>query len=57
MNREGRLHDFMRFDGKAWKFYGGHRQKEKIAEGIEPPLYEDRFAIMIDDGKVPMFAN
>jgi len=57
MNREGRLHDYMRFDGNAWKFYGGHRQKEKIAEGIEPPLYEDRFAIMIDDGKVPMFAN
>ena len=57
MNREGRLHDYMRFDGKAWKFYGGHRQKEKIAAGKEPPLYEDRFAIMIDDGKVPMFKN
>lgn len=57
MNREGRIHDYMRFDGEGWKFYGGHRQKEKIAEGTEPPLYEDRFAIMVDDGKVPMFKN
>jgi hypothetical protein len=57
MNREGRIHDYMRFDGKSWKFYGSHRQKEKIQSGEEPPLYEDRFAIMIDDGKVPMFEN
>lgn len=55
MNREGRMHDYMRFDGKDWKFYGGHRQVEKIQTSKEPPLYEDRFAIMIDDGKVPMF--
>lgn len=56
-NREGRMHDYMRFDGEGWKFYGGHRQADKVASGAEPPLYEDRFAIMIDDGKVPMFKN
>ena len=57
MNREGRIHDYMRFDGSKWKFYGGHRQKDKIMSGEEPPLYEDRFAIMIGDGTVPMFEN
>lgn len=57
MNREGRMHDYMRFDGKGWKFWGGHRLKEAVKTGKEPPLYEDRLAIMLDDGKVPLFAQ
>lgn len=55
MDREGRMHDMIRFDGESWKFYGGHRQAEKVIAGDEPPIYEDRFAIMIDDGTVPLF--
>lgn len=57
MNREGRMHDYMRFDGKDWKFYGSYRTSEKVRSGAEPPLYEDRLAIMLDDGKVPNFAQ
>jgi hypothetical protein len=57
MKREGRMHDMMRFDGKKWKFYGSHRAKEAVQEGKSPPIYEDRFSIMVDDGKVPMFAE
>lgn len=57
MNREGRMHDYMRFDGKGWKFYGSHRIKESVMSGKQPAIYEDRLAIMIDDGKVPLFAE
>jgi hypothetical protein len=56
-NREGRMHNMMRFDGKAWKFYGSHRASSKVRKGLEPPIYEDRLAIMIDDGSVPLFAK
>jgi len=57
LNREGRMHNMIRFDGKAWKFYGSHRANSKVRKGIEPPLYEDRLAIMIDDGSVPLYAE
>jgi hypothetical protein len=57
MNREGRMHDYLRFDGKEWKGYGGYRSSDKVRSGAEPPLYEDRLAIMLDDGKVPNFAQ
>ena len=57
MNREGRMHDYVRFDGKAWKGYGSHRSADKVRSGAEPPLYEDRFSIMLDDGKVARFAE
>jgi hypothetical protein len=57
LNREGRMHDYVRFDGKAWKWYGGHRAKKEVQSGAQPPLYEDRFSIMLDDGKVPRFAE
>ena len=57
LNREGRMHNMMRFDGKAWKFYGSHRANSKVREGNQPPLYEDRLAIMIDDGSVPRYAE
>jgi len=55
MNREGRMHDMIRYDGKKWSWYGKHRADNKVRSGKTPAIYEDRFAIMIDDGKVPMF--
>ncbi len=57
LNREGRMHDYVRFDGKQWKWYGGHRNKKEVRAGEQPPLYEDRFSIMLDNGKVPLFAQ
>jgi hypothetical protein len=57
MNREGRMHDYVRYDGKEWKWYGGHRAKKEVRAGEQPPLYEDRFSIMLDDGKVERFAQ
>ncbi|KAB2917081.1 MAG: hypothetical protein F9K29_10515 [Hyphomicrobiaceae bacterium] len=57
LNREGRMHDYMRFDGKTWKWYGHDRNDKVVRSGAQPPLYEDRFSIMLDDGKVPMFAK
>jgi hypothetical protein len=57
LNREGRMHDYVRFDGKAWKWYGHDRNDKSVRSGEQPPLYEDRFSIMLDDGKVPQFAQ
>ena len=57
LNREGRMHDYMRFDGKQWKWYGGDRNEKDVRSGEQPPIYEDRFSIMLDDGKVPLFAQ
>lgn len=55
LNREGRMHDYVRFDGKAWKWYGHDRNDKVVRSGEQPALYEDRLAIMLDDGKVPLF--
>jgi hypothetical protein len=57
LNRKGRMHDYMRFDGKQWKWYGHDRNDKSVRSGAQPPLYEDRFSIMLDDGKVPSFAQ
>ncbi len=57
LNREGRMHDYVRFDGKEWKWYGHDRNDKAVRAGTQPALYEDRFAIMLDDGKVPLFAQ
>lgn len=57
LKREGRMHDYMRFDGKAWKWFGHDRNDKSVRSGEQPPLYEDRFSIMLDDGKVPLFAQ
>ena len=46
-----------RFDGKEWKAYGGPRLKADVIAGKTPPVYEDRMSVMIDDGKVPGFAQ
>ena len=56
-NREGRMHNMIRYDGEAWKFYGSHRANKKVRSGKEPPVYEDRVSIIIDDGNVAGFAE
>ena len=57
MDRPGQMHDYMRFNGQEWQFYGGPRSSEKVRSGAQPPLYEDRLSIMMDDGSVPVFAQ
>lgn len=57
MKREGRMHDYVRFDGKEWKWYGHDRGDKAVRSGEQPAMYEDRFSIMLDDGKVPRFAQ
>jgi ethylbenzene dehydrogenase len=57
LKREGRMHDYARFDGKQWKWYGHDRNDKAVRTGEQPALYEDRFSIMLDDGKVPLFAQ
>lgn len=55
MDRPGQMHNYIRYDGEKWSFYGGPRSAESVASGEEPPLYEDRLAIMLDDGSVEGF--
>jgi hypothetical protein len=57
LKREGRMHDYVRFDGKAWKWYGHDRNDKAVRSGEQPALYEDRLSIMLDDGKVARFAQ
>ena len=56
LNRPGQMHEYMRFDGEKWVFMGGPRESDEVRSGKEPPIYEDRLAIMVDDGTVPNFA-
>lgn len=53
----GDEHQYLRFDGKAWKVYGYPKLDQVVQDGDQPGIYEDRFSIMIDDGKVPLFAQ
>jgi hypothetical protein len=53
----GEAHPFVRFDGKEWKTYGYPKLDAVVQKGEQPGIYEDRFSIMIDDGRVPAFAN
>ena len=48
---------YYRFDGKQWKVYGGPRLDQDIRDGKQPAIYEDRLSVMLDDGKVPLFAK
>src|SRR3990167_7823267 len=48
---------YQRLDGKEWKTYGYPKLDKVVQEGKQPGIYEDRMTIMIDDGKVPMFAQ
>ena len=53
----GTEHQYLRYDGKEWKVYGYPKLDKVVQEGKQPGIYEDRLAIMIDDGKVPGFAK
>ena len=53
----GTEYQYYRFNGKEWKVFGGPRLDKDVQEGKQPPVYEDRFTIMLDDGKVPHFAK
>lgn len=57
LDRPGRYHAYKRFDGETWESYGSHRVSSDVMSGEQPPLYEDRLAIMIDDGSVENFAT
>lgn len=53
----GSEYPYYRFDGKEWKVWGLPRLDQPVQDGKQPPVYEDRMSMMIDDGKVPMFAQ
>jgi hypothetical protein len=53
----GSEHQYLRFDGKEWKVYGYPKLDKVVQDGAQPGIYEDRMTIMIDDGKVPLFAQ
>lgn len=55
--KAGIEYPYYRFDGKEWKVYGGPRLDKAVQEGKQPPIYEDRLSMMLDDGKVPGFAE
>jgi hypothetical protein len=44
-----------RFDGKEWKSYGAPRLSAPAYKGEQPPVYEDRLSMLIDDGAVQNF--
>jgi hypothetical protein len=53
----GTEHQYLRFDGREWKVYGYPKLDKVVQEGKQPGIYEDRFTIMLDDGKVANFAK
>lgn len=53
----GTEHQYLRFDGKEWKVHGFPKLDKVVQDGKEPGIYESRMTIMIDDGKVPQFAQ
>lgn len=53
----GAEHQYLRFDGKEWKVFGYPKLDKPVQDGQEMGIYEDRMSVMIDDGKVPGFAN
>jgi len=55
--KAGIEYPYYRFDGKDWKVYGGPRLEKAVQEGKQPAIYEDRVSMMLDDGKVPGFAQ
>jgi hypothetical protein len=57
LDRPGRYHDYKRFNGETWEPFGSHRVSSGVMSGEQPPLYEDRLTLMIDDGSVENFAE
>src|SRR5512134_301689 len=56
-NQAGDAYPYYRFDGKEWKAYGNQRLAGAVRKGEQPPIYEDRLTMMIDDGSVAGFGN
>lgn len=56
-NAPGIEYPYYRFDGKDWKVQGFPKLDKAVQEGKQPGIYEDRLSLMVDDGKVPMFAK
>jgi len=54
-NYPGDGYPYYRFDGKEWKAYGAPRLSAPAYKGEQPPIYEDRLSMLIDDGSVPNF--
>jgi hypothetical protein len=53
----GTEHQYLRFDGKEWKVWGFPKLDKVVQERKQLAIYEDRMSIIIDDGKVPGFAE
>ena len=53
----GDEHQYLRFDGKEWKVWGYPKLDKVVQTGNQPGIHEDRMSILIDDGKVPGFAQ
>ena len=53
----GTEHQYLRFDGKEWKVWGFPKLDKIVQDRQMMGLYEDRMSIMIDNGKVPGFAQ
>lgn len=53
----GTEHQYLRYDGREWKVFGYPKLDKPVQEGKQPGIYEDRMSLMIDDGKVPGFAE
>jgi len=53
----GIAHPHWQYDGSQWQPLGWPRLHKKVWQDGQPPIYEDRFSMMIDDGSVPMFAE
>jgi hypothetical protein len=51
----GTEHQYLRFDGKAWKVWGFPKLDKIVQDRHMQGIYEDRMSVMIDDGKVPSF--
>ncbi len=56
-NAPGIEYPYYRFDGKEWKIHGFPKLDQVVQEGKQPGIYEDRLSLMLDDGKVPGFAQ
>ncbi len=56
-NHPGNDYPGYRFDGKEWKAFGGMRLNKNVLAGKTATVYENRVNIMLDDGKVPGFAQ
>lgn len=53
----GDEYQYYRFDGREWKVHGHPKLDKVVQEGKSPAVYEDRFSILLDDGKVAGFAK